>query len=173
MKEIRKQQLILMMKHPIPKSKVGIVHLKVVREETALYGTGRFQNASEAARMVRPLLEYSDREQMICLALDQTHTPIALEIVAVGSLNVCGVDIRDIFKHALLSNAASIICFHNHPSGHMEASPEDIRITSRIKAAGELLGIRLLDHILIGQNGDYLSFKESGIFSFINRKEAV
>ncbi|MCD7996973.1 MAG: JAB domain-containing protein [Clostridiales bacterium] len=116
--------------------------------------------------MVRPIFEHADREMLVVLSLDTALAPLAMEIVAVGSINACGVDVRDLFKHSILSNAPKIICFHNHPSGTMNASQEDILITERIKAAGDLLGIELVDHIIIGLNGTYISFLESGIRPF-------
>ncbi|WP_125141313.1 JAB domain-containing protein [Clostridium transplantifaecale] len=172
-RQTQEQQIISMMERPIPKKKVGIVKLKMVREGHALYGTRRFRTAEEAADMVRPLFEYSDREMMVVMSLDATLTPIAMEIVAVGGLCSCSIDTRDIFKHAVLSNAAKIVCFHNHPSGNMEASREDSETTARIKEAGELLGIPLVDHIIIGFGKDYISFKDRDIYPFGDREEAA
>lgn len=172
-KQTQEQQIISMIQRPIPKKKVGIIKLKMVREGTALYGTERFRNSGDAAEVVRPIFEYADREMLVVMSLDTKLTPIAMEIVAVGSLNVCGVDMREVFKHAILSNAAKIICFHNHPSGSLEASPEDSQITGRIKEAGELLGIELIDHIIIGYDHEYISFKESGIDPFGEQKGAA
>lgn len=169
----QKEQVISMMKRPIPKKKVGIIKLKMIREGRALYGTDRFHSAREAAEMIRSVFEYSDREILAVMSLDTTLTPIALEIAAVGGLCSCTVDNRDIFKHAILSNAAKIICFHNHPSGNVEASREDIHTTEQIKAAGDLLGIELIDHIIVAPNGIYLSFRESGISPFEHNRGAA
>lgn len=169
----QEQEIISMMRRPIPKKRVGIVTLKMFREREALYGTDRFQKAEEAVSMVRPLFDHADREMLVVLSLDTALTPLAMEIVAVGSINVCGVDVRNLFKHSILSNAPKIICFHNHPSGTMNASPEDILITERIKSAGDLLGIELVDHIIIGLNGTYISFLESGIRPFGNWQGAA
>lgn len=172
-KQTQEQQIMSMMKRPIPKKKVGIIKLRMVRESTALYGTERFSEAREAANMVNSIFQYADREMMVVMSLDAALTPIALEVVAVGSLYSCHIDTRDIFKHAVLSNAAKVICFHNHPSGRLEASREDSAITGKIKEAGELLGIELIDHIIIGLDGEYLSFKESGLFPFGQGGEAA
>jgi DNA repair protein RadC len=162
----QEEKVIGMMKQPIPKKRVGIIKLKMIREGTAVYGTERFHEAKEAADMVRPLFEYSDREMMMVMSLDSAMTPNALESVAVGGLSSCGIDPRDLFKHAILSNASKIICFHNHPSGEPKPSREDSLITGRIKEAGVLLGIELLDHIVIGSEGRYVSFREERIESF-------
>lgn len=73
----------------------------------------------------------------------------------------------DIFRHALLSCSSQIICFHNHISGNLKPSKDDLRVTKRIMEAGELLDIRLIDHILIGNDGAYFSMAEEGIFEII------
>lgn len=168
--ESQEQQIKSMMKRPIPKKKVGIIKLKMVREGAALYGMERFHEARQAVDTVQSLFQYSDREMLVVMSLDTALTPIAVEIIAVGSINVCGVEMREVFKHAILSNAASIICFHNHPSGNLEVSNEDSLITERMKAAGDLLGIALIDHIIIGTNREYISFKESRIPPFWDGK---
>ena len=134
---------------------IGIVHLKMVREERSLYGMERFKNASEAANIVQPLFDHADREMMIVMSLDAKLTPIAVEVVAVGGIDSCVIDVRNIFKHAVICNASNIICFHNHPSGLPEPSADDKSITRRIKSAGNLLGISLLDHIVIGDDSYY------------------
>lgn len=159
-------QIISMMKRPIPRKKVGIVKLKMIREKEALYSSGRFHDARTAAELVRPVFALADREMLVVLSLDAVLVPIAMEIVAVGGVCSCNVDTRDIFKHAVLSNAVKIICFHNHPSGNLEASREDSLVTRQIKDAGKLLGIELIDHIIIGLDDAYISFKEKGIYPF-------
>lgn len=165
-KQAQEQQIITMMKRPIPKKKVGIIRLKMIREGTVLYGTERFREAKEAADMVSPLFSFADREMMAVMSLDAAMNPIALEIVAVGGVCACSIDTKDLFKHAIISNASKIICFHNHPSGNLQASREDSLITERIKEAGTLLGIELIDHIIIGFKERYISFREEGIWPF-------
>lgn len=139
--------------------RVGIIHLEMVREERSLYGMERFKSASEAVETIRPLFEKADREMMVVMSLDVKNTPIAVEVVAVGGIDSCVIDVRNIFKHAVISNASNIICFHNHPSGILEPSEDDKAITRRIKEAGILLGIPLLDHIIVG-NDTYYSLEE-------------
>ena len=159
-----------MMERPIPKKKIGIVHLEMIKERRTLYGMERFSNPREAAEMVRPLFERADRELLLVLSLDNKLAPMALEIAAVGGLNSCCVDIRSIFKHAIVNNGAYVICFHNPPSGDCSPSGEDRRITQRIAESGRLLGIPLVDHIIIGAGGEYQSLAELGM---VQRFEAV
>lgn len=102
------------------------------------------------------------REMFICLHLDGKNKIICVDQVSVGSLNQSIVHPRHVFQTALLSNAAAIICVHQHPSGDPNPSAEDIAITRRLKEAGEIMGIKILDHIIIG-DGEYLSFVERGL----------
>ena len=160
----QKEQLDGMMKRPIPRKRIGIIRLEMIKEGSMLCGMRRFSGPGEAAEMIRPLVKNRDRELMLVLSLDSKLQPMALEIVAVGGVDYCAVDVKNMFKHALLNNASYLICFHNHPSGVSEASRDDILITKRIQKAGDILGIRLLDHIIIG-SADYFSLKEHGDFN--------
>ena len=157
----QERQMENMMKKPVPGKKVGIIHLQMVKEEKYLYGMGRFSKAEEAVEMVNPLLMMSDRETMVVMSLTVNMEPLALEIVAVGGTTSCQIGIGNIFKHALLNNAARIVCFHNHPSGDPAPSGEDRLFTRRVQKAGDLLGIELTDHIIIGHRKFY-SFHEHG-----------
>ncbi len=138
---------------------VSIVRLQMVKESRHLYGMGAVSEPGEAARMVRPLFEGADRELLVVLSMDQRNKPVAAEVVAVGGLNQCVVDIRNLFKHAILANAAGIFLFHSHPSGEAVPSREDRAVTERASQAGEILGIPLVDHIILG-DGQYFSFRE-------------
>ena len=161
-----------MMRRPIPKKKVVIVHLQMVREGRALYGMTRFTDPGMAAEMVWPLFEMADREMALVLSLNTKLEPQALEIAAVGGLNACSIDCRDIFKHAVLNNAAFIICFHNHPSGDPKPSMEDRKLTKRLEECGKILGIPLIDHIIVGEGPCCYSFKEQGMLSYTDGEVA-
>ena len=96
---------------------------------------------------------------MVCL--DTKNQPVSIEVVSIGTINSAMVHPREVFKVAMLSNASSIICFHNHPSGNIDPSVEDENITRRLKECGEILGIGLIDHIILGDRDRYFSFKEN------------
>ncbi len=98
------------------------------------------------------------KEMFLTLHLDGKNKIICMEIVSLGSLNQSIVHPRHVFSTACLSNAAAIICVHQHPSGDPSPSSEDIAITRRLKEAGEIMGIKILDHIIIG-DGQYLNFR--------------
>ena len=151
-----KEQMEGMMKRPIPKKKIGIIRLRMVKE-SSLYGMKRFSQPWEAVELVRPLFGMADREMVVVMSLSTKLEPLALEVAAVGWINACSVDVRDIFKHSLLNNAAYVVCFHNHPSGEPEPSQEDKLLTKRIEDCGRLLGILLIDHIIVGRQASTAS----------------
>ena len=109
--------------------------------------------AGDIAALVAPELTRLDREQFMALHLDTKHRLISREIVSVGHLSAALVHPREVFKAAILANAASIAFVHNHPSGDPEPSREDIELTRRLVRAGELLGIPVLDHVVIVRRG--------------------
>lgn len=102
-----------------------------------------------------------DREHFVVLHLDNKNRTIARETVSIGSLNQTIVHPREVFKAAVHNGSAAIICVHNHPSGDPAPSPEDIAITHRLRQTGDIIGIKVLDHIIIGQDA-YVSFVETG-----------
>lgn len=142
--------------------RIQIVSLKMVRESTILYEVRKISSPKDAAGLGQRFLEEADREQVIVCCLDNKNVPINLNVVSMGTLNTSLIHPREVFKTAIMSNAASIVLFHNHPSGDPEPSQEDISITKRIADAGTLMGIELLDHIIIGLEGRYLSLREHG-----------
>jgi DNA repair protein RadC len=100
-------------------------------------------------------------EQFGIVLLDTKHRVLKTTIVASGTLNATIVEPRDVFREALVAGAAAVVAFHNHPSGDPAPSPEDEELTRRLKAAGVLMGIDLVDHVILG-DGRYSSFKEIG-----------
>ncbi|ETT87155.1 JAB domain-containing protein [Viridibacillus sp. FSL R5-0477] len=95
------------------------------------------------------------------MCLNTKNEPTHLNTVHIGSLNASIVHPREVIKPAILTNAASIMVCHNHPCGNVDASPEDIEVTKRLQEVGEIVGIELLDHIILGEDS-YLSFREKG-----------
>lgn len=102
------------------------------------------------------------KEMFLTLHLDGKNRIIAMDLVSMGSLNQSIVHPREVFKTACLSNAAALLLIHQHPTGDPSPSTEDVSITRRLKEAGEILGIKVLDHIIVG-DGEYLSFVERGL----------
>lgn len=131
-------------------------------EDAVKYRTGcKFTAPGQVADLFQSLKDEC-KESFITLHLDGKNRILCMEVVSIGSLNQSIVHPREVFKTALLSSAAAIILVHNHPSGDVAPSNEDKAITKRLAEVGELMGIKILDHIIVG-NGEYLSFVEKGL----------
>ena len=107
-------------------------------------------------------LRYEKKEHFISLLLDARSRLIREVTVSIGTLTASLVHPREVFMPAIRHSAADIVLLHNHPSGDPEPSPEDIEITRRLAAVGELVGIRIADHVVIGGE-TYVSFLERGL----------
>lgn len=103
----------------------------------------------------------SFQEHFYCIYLDATNKVIKEKLLFIGTANYSLVHPRDVFKEAYLLNASNIICVHNHPSGEVNPSKDDILITNRLIEVGQLTGVKILDHIIVSEN-DYYSFLENG-----------
>lgn len=104
----------------------------------------------------------ADREHALALHLDTKHRPLALRLVSVGSIDHTFLAPREIYRSALLDNAAAVIICHNHPSGDPEPSRDDERVTRRIAEAGRVVGVELLDALVIG-GGSWVSMARRGL----------
>lgn len=119
----------------------------------------------QGANDVLPLISYiADKKQeyFICISLNGASEVIGNRLVTVGLLNTNQVHPREVFADAISDRAAHIILAHNHPSGRLKPSPDDIETTRQLVEAGKIIGISVLDHIIITKRG-YLSFKEKGL----------
>lgn len=143
----------------VAKASTVIAGLELGRRAFGAEGTA-VKGPEEVHSLVR---HYADRkqEQFICLSLNGAHEAIAVRVVSIGLVNRTVVHPREVFADPLTDRASAIVVAHNHPSGRLEPSPEDIEITERIRASGETLGIKLLDHLIFSGAG-YYSFKEGG-----------
>lgn len=101
------------------------------------------------------------QEHFVCLSLNGANEVLASRVVTVGLLDSNQVHPREVYADPITDRAASILCAHNHPSGTLDASPDDLAITRRLCQAGELLGIRVLDHLIVTEEG-YLSLRQAG-----------
>ena len=119
---------------------------------------------TEAKNIYDELQEYKTKKQeyFIVITLDGANHIIEKRLVFIGTLNRSLIHPREIFADALTDRAASIIIAHNHPSGQLEASVEDLHVTQRIKESGKLLGVELLDHIIFTKDG-FLSLADEGL----------
>ncbi len=141
---------------------IETLRISMVRERTPL--SYALSTPCDAARAAHTLIGQDlDREVFGVLLVDTRNRVTAMHIVSVGTLNGSLVHPREVFKAAILGNAAAVILFHNHPSGDPAPSREDTALTTRLVDAGKLLGIEVLDHLVLGEEGGYFSFKERGL----------
>lgn len=144
-------------------AEISLIRLEIVTEHRM--GVG-LPDPIRSAADVLPMLEdlqARDRETFVCIHLNVRNQVNAMEVIAVGCLGQTLIHPREVFKAAVLRNSAGIILAHNHPSGNPDPSTDDLAMTKRIVAAGELLGIEVLDHLIVSASGRYMSMKEKGM----------
>ncbi len=122
----------------------------------------RISSPSSIAGLYMGEMRFLSKEHFRVILLDTKNQIISTEEISIGTLNAAIVHPRDVFKLAIKKNANSIILIHNHPSGDTSPSKEDINVTLRLKEVGDIIGIRVVDYLIIGDN-KYLSFKEENI----------
>lgn len=125
------------------------IRLVTVEQRWTIAEAPRVSGPYEARDVLIPYFEGKDREHFVVLHLDSAHRPLSVEVVSVGSLNQSIVHPREVFKGALLANAQAIIAAHNHPSGNLDPSDADRRAFDQLTSAGELLGIKVLDFLIV------------------------
>ena len=140
-----------------------LIRLKMVKELDLPYSGEQLKSPEQVAKFASQVLEGADKEHILVISVSAKCQPLALEIVSIGSLDAAIAVPREIFKHAVMSNAAGILLVHNHPSGDPAPSRADLDFTRRVSQAGDILGIPLIDHIIIGDHR-FLSFRQRGIF---------
>ena len=157
------QGMLKVIRQPKPSNPYAVPRFRVtlVREGRATAPSSPFLTSVAAAAILRPLFAGLDREQFLVCGLDAKHCVIGVNVVSIGSLTLAIVHPREVFKPLILMNAAAWICAHNHPSGNPAPSPEDRVLTSRLRQGADLLGISLLDHLILTDQGCY-SFADQG-----------
>lgn len=141
-----------------------------IREIRVSYGrrlpiegqTLNVRNAREVVAVMAPVLELEVVEVCYGLFLTAKTGLIQYQQISRGTLSMTLVHPREIYQAALLANAAGVVLCHNHPSGDPAPSPEDVAVTQRVKSAGNIMGVELLDHIIVGHPARFFSFKEQG-----------
>ncbi len=146
---------------------INIISLRQVREKSVPYMQKAIHIPEDIVELLERALDLSNRseELMGMLSLDIKNKVSGLHIIATGTVDKTLCSPREVFKHALLNNARSVILFHNHPSGELKPSRDDIHLTDRMIACGKILCIEVLDHIIVGDN-NFLSMKGEGLCEF-------
>jgi DNA repair protein RadC len=141
--------------------RIPVYRVALVRERSLTQlERPQIRDAQGAAATLAAYLAEEDREHLVVLLLNNKNRVIGINTVSIGSLTSSLAHPREVFKPASLANAAAIIVAHNHPSGEPQPSQGDVALTQRPHAAADLLGIKLLDHIILGENGCWYSFQE-------------
>jgi DNA repair protein RadC len=130
--------------------------------ERRMRNPGTVKRPSDVYAMVKRYAK-AKQEQFLVITVNGNHEPLSISIVHIGTVNHTVVHARDVFYKAVKDLATAIIVCHNHPSGHLEPSKEDMEITNRLHEAGTIMGIPVLDHLIISQTG-FFSFKQEGLF---------
>jgi DNA repair protein RadC len=142
---------------------IPIYKVQLVREGTLIVPEKQVKSPQDVADVLREYLKGADREHFVALHLNAKLVIVGIETVSVGILDASFAHPREVFKAAILNNAASIIVGHNHPSGYPTYSSDDVGVTKRLVEAGEIIGIPVEDHVIIGEGNRYCSLREEGI----------
>lgn len=144
-------------------SGVPLYTTRLVRERVFDFPTrDQLRSPADAAAVLGEYFRDRDREEFVVAFLDTANTLTGLHVASVGGLSVSIVEPRQVFKAAVLANAAAIVCCHNHPSGNPEPSREDVAVTKQLVEAGRVMGIPVHDHLIIA-GASYTSLAERGL----------
>ena len=143
-----------------PMKRVDHVRIQLVREASIPYRATVLGPNVAYHEILDHICGDSDREHCVAIHLDHKHRVMSVETVAVGTSSYCVVGMKELFRGALLAGASAIVIGHNHPSGISTPSPDDIALTRRVIDASKIIGIKVLDHLVIGDGG-FTSIRET------------
>ena len=146
-------------------STVPCYSLCLVKEKDLKYPVEKLSHSGEAVRALQVYLEDRDSEYLVVLMLDAANNMTGVATAAVGGITGLSCKVRDVFKHAIVGRAHAIILGHNHPSGDVNPSKEDVAFTEKVVEAGKILGVPVVDHVIIssGMRSASFSFQEHGM----------
>jgi len=145
---------------PVEKQQIARSILEVLANIVSGYTPDKISKPQDVYQLSLDLVS-KEQEHFVVYCLNSKHHVINRKTIFVGSLNSTVVHPREVFRAAIENSSASIICVHNHPSGDPTPSPEDISVTQRLCEAGEIIGIELIDHVIVGRTG-WFSLKANG-----------
>ncbi len=137
------------------------VQVQLVRDK-AVSPMPVISTPDEVYQLVKHEIQKWDRERFLAVMLNARNGVIGIDEVSCGSVNVSIVHPREVFKAAILANAVALMLIHNHPSGHVEPSDNDIELTKDLVKSGEILGIKVIDHLIVSSK-EYYSFQKTGL----------
>lgn len=140
------------------KASVQTFRLALVEDRTIKYDIPEAGSPLTAVAALREYLYECDCEHCAVLFMDGKNRPIGIHTVSIGTIDKVLVGVRDVFKAAILANASAIVVAHNHPSGDVNPSPEDVELTHKLSLIGAIMGIRVADCIIVNRDGWVYSF---------------
>jgi len=147
--------------------RINVYSVKLVKEKGGLYSLEStvIKDPGDANKIIQLVLDLNSSavEKFGIITLTTKNKVAGIHIISVGTINCSFASPREVFQQAILNNASAIILFHNHPSGDPTESIEDVETTNKLIQAGEILGIKVLDHIIVGENNSYVSLKQKGL----------
>lgn len=141
--------------------RIAVYGVVLVRDSSVVVQSKAADSPAAAAEILRAHIGQVDREHFVVLLVDSRRQVIGINTVSIGTASASLVHPREVYKPAVLLGAAAIVLGHNHPSGNTDPSIEDKEATRRLVRAGELMGIPVLDHVIIGDG--FFSFRERGL----------
>lgn len=152
-------------------SELEVVNVRLVKEPS-MYSEKKMSSPEDVVELMAKEMAQYDREVFCILNMKNSGQIINMNIVSIGTINASLVSPREVFKSSILSNASGIIALHNHPSGSIKPSKEDMAVTKRLRKCGALLDIELLDHIIVGgSNGEMFSFRNENMLDVQDKSE--
>ncbi|WP_420128134.1 JAB domain-containing protein [Longimicrobium sp.] len=148
-----------------PAVRLAVYRVRLERERYLAFPWRAFGGPEDAVALYRRYAGVLDREHMVAIHLDARGRVSGLHTVSVGSLQRSEAGAREVFKAAILGNAAAIVLVHNHPSGDPSPSPEDVSVAQGLELVGQLVGIPVADHVVVGEPG-YASLRDLGLLEF-------
>jgi len=142
---------------------ISVYRVSLIKDRVISYANAaHVLSPKDVYELITEYLQGTDREHFIAVFLDSRSAAIGIHTVSIGTLTESLVHVRELFKGAILANAASIICVHNHPSGVAAPSPTDISLTRKLVEAGRILGIPVEDHVILGEER-FISLRTEGL----------
>lgn len=152
-------------------NELEVVNVRLVKEPS-MYSEKKMSSPKDVVELMAKEMAQYDREVFCILNMKNSGQIINMNIVSIGTINASLVSPREVFKSSILSNASGIIALHNHPSGSIKPSKEDMAVTKRLRKCGALLDIELLDHIIVGgSNGEMFSFRNENMLDVQDKSE--
>lgn len=152
-------------------NELEVVNVRLVKEPS-MYSEKKISSPKDVVELMAKEMAQYDREVFCILNMKNSGQIINMNIVSIGTINASLVSPREVFKSSILSNASGIIALHNHPSGSIKPSKEDMAVTKRLRKCGALLDVELLDHIIVGgSNGEMFSFRNENMLDVQDKSE--